>query len=436
MGRKEKDQTQGYTNSTKVHNSKGDPSNEDLVSTNSPAGATARAYSYLLDGWTMIPKSFSATAFQVAEGCLSRYKAEVIDRGANFQGTAANVGIVLHGTLEDFLRAVYIRKDEKWDWTFYDKLFHENYDKVFGAQRGAEYADALELARKWFYDPEQRDSLDCTKILSLETKHNFPIPTPAGPIPVNYIMDRLEQTGENEYKVVDYKSNRTPLTHEQLSGKLQARLYALAVQIAHKNATTIWVEFDYLRHSKIGVAFSKEDNAATWKMLKRQAARIVDTPDADAAKQETLNDECGWCVKKPTCKALQSNIGVGGIFALTDNDAARRYSEIKNQQRALRQLEGELETHLVKLLLGADTTVLDLEDATVKLTATPRRVLDHAQVPLVIGPDLTAELMPFTLGKIDALLKGNRIGAAQKALLENLIRSEYGEASLKVIPKK
>jgi len=393
----------------------------------------------------VIPKTFSATALQIAEGCLARYKASVIDRAADEQGDAANVGIVLHGTLEHFVRAVFIRKDATWNLVFFMQLFHEEYDKVFGPNRDTpQYADAHAIAMRWYNDQENHDRLSTIRILSLEAKNSFKVPAidrstgAERPLEfdVNYIMDRVEQIGPDEYRVVDYKSQWVPLTHDQLREKIQARLYALAMQIIHKNAKVVWVEFDFLRFERIGVAFTKADNADTWRMLKRAVQRIVDTSDEDAEKAETINPECSWCVKKATCATLHSNVAAGGIHSLDAAAAGQLYSDILNKAKALKVLQEQLQDFLLKELITAQTLDLDLGNVRVKLKRASERVMDHAAVASILGPELSAEIGKFTLGAIDELMKSPRLSQEQRDKLEGAITKKYGMPRAEVTVKK
>lgn len=394
----------------------------------------------------MIPKSFSATSLQLAQGCLSRYKASVIDRAADEQGDAANVGIVLHGTLEEYVRSVFIRKDAEWDLEFFRAIFDNEYYKIFGADRDIpQYVDAHTLAMRWFNNPAHRERLESVKILSLESKNSFRIPAIVGEntpqarkeeFTVNYIMDRVEQIGPKEYRVVDYKTNWVPLNYDQLRAKIQARLYALALQIVYKDAETVWVEFDFLRFEPIGVVFTKADNADTWRMLKRAVQRVISTSDEDAAKAETINGECGWCVKKATCKALQSNVAVGGIHSLDANGAAELYAKIKAQTKALKILEENLQDYLLKELISAKTTELDLANARIRLKRSSERELDHEAVAAALGPEITSELGRFTLTSIDALLKSGRLTTEQRLAVERAITKKFGAPKADVILKQ
>lgn len=382
----------------------------------------------------MNPNSFSATALQVAELCLARYKAEFIDYGRGMQSNAANVGIVCHGTLEDFLRGVYIRKDMVWDEKTFFGLFHENYSKVFGPDQSLpEYEDSHTLCYNWFHRDGLEAKFAARRILSLESKNNFPIETTAGVKPVNYIMDRLDKIGNTEYEVVDYKTNRVALTPEQLKNKIQARLYAVAVQIAFKDATSIWVTFDFLRHRPVSAEFSRADNIATWRMLQRATQRIVDTPDSRAP--ETLNPECGWCVRKADCKALQNNIAVGGIFSKDVNELAKKYNELDDLMNAHASLRDEIEMLLLQHAIANDTLDFETDDAVVQLTAKARRVPQHAAIAAILGRDLALDTAKFRVSDIDRLIKDGSVTREQAELLKVAMPPEVGDPKIKVAPK-
>jgi hypothetical protein len=380
----------------------------------------------------MLPKSFSATSLDTAEKCLARYKAEVIDRGANLQGNAANVGIVCHGTLEDFLRAVYIRKDQPWSEEFYWQCFHEHSDAVLGPSRTSElYEDAHQIAERWFNTKGRREDLDSVKILSLESKNNFPLKTSAGEIPVNYIMDRLDRVSEGVYRVVDYKSNRVALTPNQLRRKLQARLYSLMVQIKYPDAKEIWVQFDFLRHSPVEVKFTRDDNIVMFRELQRRAEDILKTPDDQAP--ETLNIDCGWCVRKSSCKKLLSHLEVGGVLGKTPEELAEIHYKLASAEKARKILLDEIETALLNYCVQNDVLEFETPAGIVSVEGKSRRKLDSRAAGLVLeAAGVAKDYMSFTMASIDKLLKGKELSDGQKMLLRMAISKELSDPSIKV----
>lgn len=356
----------------------------------------------------MNPYSFSATSLEVAAQCLARYKAEFIDRGRDFQGTAAGVGTVCHGTLEDFLRAVFIRKDLTWDnEDAFKKLFDENFAKEFGSAQGtSEYEDAWDLCYRWYHREGAEAYFHSVKIVSLEAKLNHPVPVVIDgqkvTKPFNYIMDRVDRIGPKHYKVVDYKSNRVGLTEEQLRKKRQARYYALMIQIQHKDAEVIEVEFDFLRHRPVKVTFTRDDNVETWRELIRATQRIADQPENRLP--ETLNVNCGWCVRKADCKTLQSNIAVGGIMSKSVDDLTRTYASITMQAKAQRELVNQIEMMLLTHAIELDELEFETDFANVTVVAPTRRKVNNEWVASVLGQDVS-EHASFSVTVVDKLLK-------------------------------
>lgn len=385
----------------------------------------------------MNPYSFSATSLDVAGQCLARYKAEFIDRGRDFEGTAAGVGTVCHGTLEDFLRGVFITKRFTWDdEDTYKRLFDENYEKVFGPNRStAEYEDAWDLCYRWYHRDDQEAYFRSVKILSLESKLHYELPVvidgQKATKNFNYIMDRVDRIGPGHYRVVDYKSNRVALNTEQLRKKRQAKYYALMIQIKHKDAEKIEVQFDFLRHRPVMVEFTRADNIETWKELKRSAQRIIDTPDTKL--RETLNPNCGWCVRKADCKTLQSNIAVGGIMSKSVDDLTRIYAMVQDQQKAQKNLLDQIEMMLLTHAAENDELDFETENANVTVVAPVRRKVNVQWVASVLGADVS-EHANFTVTTVDKLIKkGSPLTDKQRELLKlGAFEQVMGDPTVKV----
>lgn len=381
---------------------------------------------------SVLPKSFSATSLDTAEKCLARYKAEVIDRGANLQGNAANVGIVCHGTLEDFLRAVFIRKDQPWSEEFYWKCFHEHSDAVLGPSRTSElYQDAHDIAERWFKTPGRQADLEEVTILSLESKNNFLLKTSQGEIPVNYIMDRLDRVSEGVYRVVDYKSNRVALTASQLRRKLQARLYSLMVQIKYPDAKEIWVQFDFLRHSPVEVKFTRDDNVVMYRELQRRTEDILNTPDDQAP--ETLNVDCGYCVRKASCKKLASHEAVGGILGKSPEELADLHYKLASAEKARKILQDEVETLLLQYCIENELLEFETPAGLVSVVAKGKREVDSRTAGLILqAAGVANDYMSFSVTAIDKILKSSLLSEPQKDLLRRTVTKKLSDPTIKV----
>ena len=387
----------------------------------------------------MKPISLSATAMQVAGLCLSRYNSEMIERGRGIQNIAASLGTSVHNSLEMYVKTCYLEMDptkkQSPEIKYLLELFKMNYIITFGTSdiNSEEYVDGVDMLKRW----HKRTDFTQFTVISSEVKKNFPVKTSIGPIPFNYILDRLDLIGPNEYRVNDYKTNRAGLRPEGLRDKWQARCYALAMQIEHPDASRIWVEFDMLRHDgPVGISFSREDNAATWRHLKSEAERIIATDGSRAP--ETLNAECLFCVKKASCNALRKNLAVGGVFSIgTAAEAVDLRAQLGYQKKAIESAISEIDNIILAEASTTDVYTFESETNIMEITAYARRGADAELVERVIGEALFKKYAgtKITIANIDKLLKGTEIDDDQKRQLKNLIRKQMGEPTVKTHPK-
>ena len=379
----------------------------------------------------MIPRSLSASALSVAEGCLARYKATNMDRGADFSNDAALLGTSVHGALEEFVKA-YMANGIKGSIQDLHMYFAVSYQETFGTSdtSAPNFAEGREMLTEWHARTELGE------VLTAEVKETYPIKTRVGEIPFNYIWDRFDKVGDHEYAVIDYKTNRWGLTPEQLRQKIQARMYGLMAQIKYPDAERIWVKFDMLRHGGyVGVVFSKEENAQTWKWLKKEIDRILDADEDNPP--ETLNPECVWCIRKATCDALQSNISVGGIMGLPVEEQISLRAKVEYQTKALKNLAESLDALIEAEARNQDVTELESADAKIGFTMSSRRAVDAERVAQVVGDSVFAAYggATISMGEFDKLLKDPRVTDDQRRILKGLIYNRTGEPRLKVEKK-
>lgn len=389
----------------------------------------------------MIPSSLSASSLNVAELCLARWKAENFHRSKGMGGSAASLGTSCHGALEMFLNATRpeLGGDEsKWTLKFLLELYRLSYMETFGTvdASGDIYDDGVSMLTDWF----KRQDFTGVRVISTEQKHSFPIPTSAGEIPFNYIWDRFDQVGEREFKVVDYKTNRWGLNPGDLKKKIQARCYGLAAAIQLKaqglEYDRIWVEFDLLRHSPVGIVYTHAENVATWTFIKDLAEKIIATPEDEAP--ETLNPECRFCVRKQSCSALTRNIAVGGSFSITTaEEAVDLRATLDYQQKAITSAIAELDEIILTDARERDIIEFETEMNKLEIGISAQRAIDSERAQLVLGDELFSKYgsHSITMGAIDKLLKGSELDDTKKAQLKSLIYKKRGEPRVKVKAK-
>jgi hypothetical protein len=372
-------------------------------------------------------KSLSATALESAIECPARFQATHMDHAAEEANDAAGTGIAVHMALETFVRACHIDKSEAAVPGFLNWCYRDSYPKVFGSLdlTAETFIDGWELLQKWFL----RTSFDGFEVLLLETKENFPIKLPGGEVrPFNYVFDRLDYLGNDEYRVVDYKTIRANMTYDQLRRKLQARVYGLAAQIRHKNAKRIFVEFDLLRHSSVGIVLTKDENADTWRMIRAKAIELW----LDDSPAEKLNQNCRYCVRAAGCQTLQSNIAVGGIEHLTLDEMVDLRYKADSQMKGLSGLIDDIDSRILYSM--EERGILELEgmNAVAEVSVSSRRTItDASAIAEILGPEISARYGNFRLADIDRILKDETLTQEQHNKIKKYITKANGQPTLK-----
>lgn len=391
----------------------------------------------------MIPASLSATALDVATKCLARYAAENIGKNRTESGVPAMIGTTCHNALEIYVKTCFMDGPldgrKKPELKYLLDLARMQYMVVFDTSDTdtPEMEDVTEMLTNWH---ERTIFDDSFQVVSVEDKRPFDVKVTDSKgklysIPFNYIFDRLDQLDETTYRVVDYKSWRFLIGSEDLRGKLQARAYALACQIQFPHATKIWVQFDQLRGDSVGIVFTREDNANTWRYIKKWARKILDTEAADA--QETVNADCKWCIRKAKCDALRRNAVAGGVAGMPVIEMIDRRAEIANQMSGLEWAAKELEEALLNAAKNEDVERLVSHNNEVYWTRSGRRAIERMDaLEHIVGPVMMERIgkKSVSLSTLDKLLKGSELTSEQKAQIKGLITTKYGEPSLKTKP--
>lgn len=394
-------------------------------------------------------RTISASSIQVFEGCTFRYHAEMVERTPSPGGSSdpAKLGTAVHDSLERIVDEVFISKTrEELDWNVLVAYFKQEFMKQFMRIPDSKddlYNDGIEMLERWF----GRTDLDKVQVLMVERKIRVTIKTSIGEVPYTFIFDRLdmfEENGKTIVRVVDYKTWRQHLTPQGLRQKAQGRLYGLAIMLAKAeiakelgfelNPDEVWVCFDQLRYDPVEVKFTRDDNVATWKYVRKVAERIIAEP---APGKRTLNSECQFCVVKATCPVLTKNVQAGGVMALAGdrNEMAKRYMELEGAQKAIKYAIEEVMEKLLEDAMENDEIEYDTDDYHVVFKSSRRKSYDPATVREIIGDNLFASLGKINNSEIDKLLNGNALNAAQKSRLRSSVQESIGEPKPKIVQR-
>lgn len=368
------------------------------------------------------PRSLSATAVSKFELCPARWLAEDYLRARVPPGDAAHFGSALHDALEHFVVGGYHTSDQNWDALegYYYKSYWDQFDTDI------KYEEGLALLLKWH---NKNIPLPNT-VISAEVKENFEIPSSAGPITFNYILDRMDSIGPGEYEVVDYKSSMMPINPDSLRSNIQARCYGLAAQIKFKDAEKIWVTFDMLRHEQVGIVFSRQENIATWNYLKNLVERII-AYEGDPP-QEVVNAQCHWCVRKASCKTLERVAASGSGVVMDAPQAADRRAALDWARKGINAALDELDEAIVQYCEAEEITEFTTDVNHVRLTLPKKRQADGERIKELLPDEIVKKYGSLGVTAVDKILKNEDLDDATIASLQDMVFSEYGHPKPKI----
>lgn len=384
----------------------------------------------------MIPRSLSASSISVAEACLARWQAENHQRSERLSGNAALLGTSVHAGLEKYVDLVYIQRQHEKDFKLLEMFYQTGFLETFGHLDKAtrEYKEGLKMIRDWI----DRTNFDGIEVLSVEKKETFQLPTSAGPIPFNYIFDRLDRLENGDIRVVDYKSSAWPLKPEDLERKIQARVYALVARMKFKDEAPerVWVQFDMLRHTPVARMFSVDECRETWQYLKRAAERIIHTPDDEAP--ETLNDECRFCIRVANCGAVMSNTVGGGTVNMPVEEAIDRLAQLAAKKSALESAINTLQDIIKADAQAYDWTERQTDRSRVSWKSQQRRQVDAAMISPLLTPDQIRRYtrQQMTMKDFDMLITDPDLDPTTRNMLNGMVTKYNTAPSIKAEIKK
>lgn len=390
--------------------------------------------------------SISASSVQTFESCTSRYYHEYVERAPSPPAAKlpASLGTTVHDALERYVREVFIdkTKDESLERliAYHKQEFMKEFKRP-PSKGDTWYDQGKEMLERWW----SRTDLTKVEVLMVERKMEVPITTSAGPLPYRFIFDRLDlithDDGKKTLRVVDYKSWRKNMSPEGLRQKPQARMYGFAIAAAFKEYDADYVEvvFDQLRYQEVGITLSREDNLETWRYIKAKANEILAT---EGQGKETLNEECQFCIKKSTCKALTRNVAAGGIaFLAGDRDKlAGRLLALEGAKKAIGYAIDEIIEAMVSEAQDSGEIEYDTEHYEVAFRSRTTQSYSPDTVREIVGDVIFGSLPNCNNGTIEKLLDGDSLSSGQKSLLRSSVKISIADPKPKVtrkmIPKK
>lgn len=378
--------------------------------------------------------SLSATAIQSYESCSARFNAEKVDYTPGMSGSAAALGSALHEALEIWVSQGYYLKEfptimdrEKAMQVIWNMVY---YNYFSDSER---FSEGWKILHKWI---QRMDWMGRT-VLELETKKFFMLPSSKGPVKVNYIIDRKDRLDDGSIEVVDYKSIMRPYQPDALKSLVQARLYAVATLIEHKeeNLPGVWVTFDQLRYDTVSTFITRSDCEEFWHYLVALAERIY----ADDGTKETLNPECIYCVRKQNCETLTKHTAGGGVLGIqTLPEVTDRLAVLKYAKKGIDAAIAELEDLGLSLAEQEGVITWDTADTEAKVTSKGRRSAEHPQIPIILGPERMQKWGKMNVGTLEEILKTDPdLTDEERSRLKQLVgKKVFGAPYIELKPKK
>lgn len=378
----------------------------------------------------MKPKSLSATAASNYELCPARYKAENIEYVPRMSGGAGNLGRVCHSSLEEQIRLALAAGHELPGdlgklLGLYESLYYNEFSTA------SHYIEGEGLLRGW----HKRTDFSHRKVLSIEQKSSFELPTPDGTkLKFNFIMDRLdERTDNDDIEVIDYKTSSLPMSPDKMRTTLQAKAYALAAQIMHPDKRRIWVTFDMLRFDPVSVAFTQQDNRDTYRYLKNLVKRIWE----DDGSTERLNPECRFCVRINSCATLRRHVNGGGMLSISDpKEAADQRAELDYARKAMKAQIDDLDAFLLEHCEKNDTFEVLTSKTKMKVTASRRRQVNAEEIVNIAGAEIAADYGNLTVGAVEELVKDQRLTDEQRSAINQAVTRKFSNPHISTEPLK
>lgn len=380
----------------------------------------------------MIPASISATSLENARNCMSMFHAQNIKYARSIDNDAARNGTTVHFALEVFVTKVFVEKSMTYDPQFLHDLYDMKYLDLFG-KLGVAGDELWESGHKMLNTWLTRHGLDDGRtVFSTEEKRTILIPTESGAsVKLNFVIDRLDRINDMAWEVIDYKSSNFNIKSGSLKQKLQAIIYALAVYYEHPEAETVKVTFEMLKYAQSSVYFTKDEVKVGYISIKHTLEKIIAADENNLP--ETINASCGFCVRKATCKALQKNIEVGGLFALTLEEQIDLRTQLELQRSGMSGLMKELDK-VIEVAIGSQGK-LELDTGTSKAyfrTTKERTVTSPERIRDIVGEEIFDQYgrLEIPLGELDKMLKDPRITDEQREQIDRYIQKGYTEPSL------
>jgi RecB family exonuclease len=211
-------------------------------------------------------------------------------------------------------------------------------------------------------------------------------------VPLNGIIDLVQEMSPSTALIIDYKTSRKAKTLQEARKDVQLSMYDYMFSKSHPHYQQIWLALDFLRSEPVLTERTLDERMAFEKWLNAVWEAMGDQSPKDV--RPTINQYCPWCGYKHKCSAykavMEAKVEFKPIATLTSQ------SEFTDEWTRAKALE-KIAKNRVDELKGWANNRVDLDnmykfentDSVVTWTAQHRTSYDPARViPFIPIEDL------------------------------------------------
>jgi RecB family exonuclease len=211
-------------------------------------------------------------------------------------------------------------------------------------------------------------------------------------VPLNGIIDLVQEMSPTTALIVDYKTSRKAKTLNEARSDTQLSMYDYMFSKTHPQYQQIWLALDFLRSEAVITERSLDERKnfehwlnSVWEAMGKQTEKDVNP---------TINQYCPWCGYKHMCSAykqvLDSDIKFTPIQSLVSE------AEFTTEWKKIKAVEKIAKNRIFELKAWADSKVamdnlfkFEDDDSIVSWKQTSRTVYDASRViPFIPAEDL------------------------------------------------
>jgi RecB family exonuclease len=264
--------------------------------------------------------------------CPLSYRLHYLDRLPAAPSAEAELGRVLHRTLEDLVRD-HVRTGRKGPLdgaiaaAMYQRLWSETQ-----LSTPAVFGEGLALVKRWV---AREGVVDPEAVLGLEREFELEI---AG-VRLVGALDRVDRIAPDAVRIRDYTSGRIPPSRQEVDESLQLALCDLAAAQLWPWARRIEVGLDLLRHDRVvWTERSEAQREATWRYVRAMVDRIETAQDYPAR----LGTLCTHCDQRTHCPAYRDALSATPTPATAATAATVDEGDLAAVAREREELAGRI----------------------------------------------------------------------------------------------